>query len=153
MRNIVEVEKFVNSPIGNVWRVITDLDHSPQILSSVTRVERLTEGSFRVGMRWRETRKLLGKEATEEMWVSAMEVPGRIVITSEDGGVRYVSEIHLTEVNGGTDVVYTFSAELPELHGLRKLVSNTLGYLGAAITKRMISQDLDDIARAATAAH
>jgi hypothetical protein len=76
--------------------VLTDVAHADQTLSGVEHVELITEGPYRVGTRWRETRRMFGKEATEQMQVTVAEAPTRTVIEADSSGVHNVTEFTLT---------------------------------------------------------
>ncbi len=64
----ISVTRHVNAPADTVWQVLTDLDNAADTLSGVIRIERLAGEGYAVGTKWRETRKMMGKEATEDMW-------------------------------------------------------------------------------------
>ncbi|WP_033312249.1 SRPBCC family protein [Streptomyces iakyrus] len=141
----VVVERRIAAGQGVVWEALTDLGGMERMLSGVTRVEVLTEGGFGVGTRWRETRRMFGKEATEEMWVTACEAPERYVVEAETQGTRYVSEWLLrTDGPSATTVRMTFGAETPG--GARGLLAKLLGGLGARAVRKVITKDLDDVA-------
>ncbi|MGI9263993.1 MAG: SRPBCC family protein, partial [Gammaproteobacteria bacterium] len=61
----------IASPAENVWAVITDIENCVGRISSILDIEVLEkpETGF-VGFKWKETRKMFGKEATEVMWVT-----------------------------------------------------------------------------------
>ena len=73
----IQVTRTIDAPPEIVWTLITDIANSPQVISGIDSVTILgsTEG-FGVGTRWRETRTMFGKEATEEMEVSARSPRG-----------------------------------------------------------------------------
>ncbi|MGW5075187.1 SRPBCC family protein [Rhodococcus sp. NPDC004095] len=66
--NEIRLTRQVAATPERVWAVLTDLDAAEATLSGVTRVERVEGAGYDVGTRWRETRRMFGKEATEEMW-------------------------------------------------------------------------------------
>lgn len=144
----VVVERRVNASPGRVWEAITDLRDMPRVLSGVDRVEVLTEGGFAVGTRWRETRRMLGKEATEEMTVTECEPPDRYVTVADSHGMHYVSELTLKpEGDGLTTLRMRFSA--------RPASGRTPGFLGRLVTRfgakavaKALAKDLSDIANA-----
>ncbi|MGW8355802.1 SRPBCC family protein [Streptomyces wedmorensis] len=144
----VVVERRVAASPGRVWEAITDLRDMPRVLSGVERVEVLTEGGFDVGTRWRETRRMLGKEATEEMTVTVCEAPDRYVTVAESHGMHYVSELTLTsDGSGGTTLRMTFSAR--PAHGRTPgLVARLLARFGAKAVAKALAKDLSDIANA-----
>ncbi|WP_406058885.1 SRPBCC family protein [Streptomyces sp. NBC_01077] len=144
----VVVERRVDASPGRVWESITDLRDMPRVLSGVERVEVLTEGGFGVGTRWRETRRMLGKEATEEMLVTESEPPDRYVTVAESHGMHYVSEITLTPDGAGASILrMTFSAR--PAHGRRAgFLGRLMARFGAKAVAKALAKDLSEIARA-----
>ncbi|MER5735494.1 SRPBCC family protein [Streptomyces sp. NPDC002262] len=144
----VVVERRVAASPGRVWESITDLPDLPRVLSGVQRVEVLTEGGFGVGTRWRETRRMLGKEATEEMTVTECEPPDRYVTVAGSHGMDYVSELSLRP-DGPEGSVLRMAFSARPAHGRRpNPVARLLARLGAKAVSRALAKDLDDIARA-----
>ncbi|WP_328769047.1 SRPBCC family protein [Streptomyces sp. NBC_00286] len=141
----VVVERRIAAGQRRVWEALTDLQGMERVLSGVSKVEILTDGAFDVGTRWRETRRMFGKDATEEMWVTASEPPERYVVEAQSRGTRYVSE-WLLRADGpsATTVRMTFSAEAPG--GVMGLLAKILGGVGARAVSRAIAKDLDDVA-------
>ncbi len=61
------MDRTISAPSGRVWDLLTDLARAPRIISAIDGVERLKDGDgFVVGTRWRETRTVFGRQATEE---------------------------------------------------------------------------------------
>lgn len=141
------MERRVAVGQGPVWEALTDLAGMERVLSGVSKVEIITEGAFGVGTRWRETRRMFGKEATEEMWVTACEPPDRYVVEAESHGTHYVSE-WLLRADGpsATTVRMTFTAVPPG--GVMGLLARILGGVGARAVSQAVARDLDDIAAA-----
>jgi carbon monoxide dehydrogenase subunit G len=145
MKSVVVERRIAASP-GPVWETLTDLRDMERVLSGVERVEVLTEGVFGVGTRWRETRRMMGKEATEEMTVTEAEPPDRYVTVAGSHGMHYVSEIALRpDGAGATTVRMTFSATPAE--GSRTgFLAKLLSGLGVRAVSRALAKDLDDVA-------
>ncbi|MFJ5832175.1 SRPBCC family protein [Streptomyces sp. NPDC093089] len=144
----VVVERRVAASPGRVWEAITDLRDMPRVLSGVERVEVLTEGVFGVGTRWRETRRMMGKEATEVMTVTECEAPDRYVTVADSHGMHYVSELTLTsDGSGGTTLRMAFSAR-PAAGRRPGLVARLLARFGAKAVAKALAKDLSDIANA-----
>ncbi|MFF5786446.1 SRPBCC family protein [Streptomyces sp. NPDC012693] len=144
----VVVERRVDASPGRVWEAITDLPDMPRVLSGVEKVEVLTEGGFGVGTRWRETRRMLGKEATETMTVTECEPPDRYVAVADSHGMHYVSEISLTpDGAGATRLRMTFSAR--PAHGRAPgFLTRLMARFGAKAVAKALAKDLSDIAHA-----
>ena len=145
----LRMEREVAAPAEAVWAVMTDLDSSPDTLSGVDAIERLDGGGeLRVGTRWRETRTLMGRQATEEMEVTALE-PGRsYTVEADSSGAHYRSVLAVEPL--GTDrsrLSMTFGGEPSGMAG--KLAAATVGRLFQGATRKALERDLADIAQAA----
>ncbi|MEV4916048.1 SRPBCC family protein [Streptomyces tirandamycinicus] len=143
----VVVERRIAASVDRVWDALTDVEGSQHVLSGVERVEKLTEGAFGVGTRWRETRRMFGKEATEEMRVTASEPPRRFVVEADSHGTHYVSEFVLRADGPETTTVrMTFSGSTPG--GVAGLLAKVLGPIGERAVAKAVAKDLADVAAA-----
>ncbi|SPF06456.1 Polyketide cyclase / dehydrase and lipid transport [Streptomyces sp. MA5143a] len=141
----VVVERRVAASQGRVWEALTDLAGMERMLSGVVRVEVLTGGGFGVGTRWRETRRMFGKDATEEMGVTLSEPPERYVVEAESHGSHYVSAWELRpDGPASTTIRMTFTA-VPT-GAVSGLLAKVLGGVGARAVRRAVAKDLDDVA-------
>lgn len=146
----IEISRRVDAPAAAVWELITDLDGSPQRLSGVESVERLSGPEFGVGTRWRETRVMFGRRASEEMEVTAIEPPNAYTVAAASHGMSYVSAWSVAAVDEGESLLtMRFDAD-PET-AVAKVAAATLGRLFAGATRKALVRDLDDIAAAAEA--
>ena len=143
----IEVRRQVAASPDRVWTVATDIHGSAAVLSGVQRVEMVRNGAFQVGTCWRETRRILGREQTEEMTVTDVS-PGRSYrVESDSRGTHYVTDVRVTPAGAGTDLALTFSAE-PQGRAQRAL-GRLLGGLAMKTVRAQMQRDLDDLARAA----
>lgn len=146
------LHRTVHAPVHQVWAVLTDLDHAQERLSAVTRVQILTDGPYAVGTRWRETRRVFGSEATEEMWVSDNDPLRSTVVEAASGDTVYRTTFTLTPVEAyTTELTMTFAATGPESQGVRRVLRGLLAGIGLRATRTMLERDLKDIAAAAVA--
>lgn len=102
-----------------VFAFLQDVTHFPEVLTSVVRAEKITDGPVRVGTRFRETRKINGREATAEIEVTAHEPPRRYSATSAQGGITATYHYTLTPEKHGTRI--NLQAEATAT-GLKKLM-------------------------------
>lgn len=133
----------------SVWAVLTNLEGSPDTISGILAVERLDGGTdFGVGTKWKETRTMFGREASEVMEVTSVE-PGRSYTVESDGkGAKYTSTMSVQpSTDGGSTISMSFGGEPTGM--ISRILSATLGRLAAGATRKMIEQDLKDIAAAA----
>lgn len=148
----LRLTQHVDAPVETVWAVLTDIEDAAETLSGIVAVEQLTPGPYAVGLRWRETRKMFGMSASEEMEVAEVDAPHRTVVTSVQGEVTYRTVFALApKPAGGTELVMLFSASQPPQRGLKRLVGAATSRLGTSAARRMMEQDLQDIAAAAAA--
>jgi carbon monoxide dehydrogenase subunit G len=133
----------------SVWAIITDLDAFERTISAVESVERLDGGDgFGVGTRWRETRKMFGRAATEEMEVTSLD-DGRSYVTEADSHGAHYRTVMTVEPSGsdGSRLSMTLGAEP---HGMvTRVVAATVGRLFERATRKALEKDLAEIAAAA----
>ncbi len=146
----VELQRHTSADPSDVWAVVTDLEGSVETLSGVTEVQRLDSGAgFGVGTRWRETRVLFGKEASEEMEVTAVDEGHSYTVEADNHGTHYVSRLIVEPAAGGSTVRMTFGAE--QAGRFNRILARTVGKAFEGATRKALEQDLDDIAAAAEA--
>lgn len=145
----IEISRTIDAPAAQVWATVTDLDGAAEVISGIESLEILEGAStFGVGTRWRETRTLFGKQATEEMRVTGID-PGRSYeVTADSHGTVYLSTFTILPVDDRTSrLEMTFDAEAQSVFG--KVMANTVGRLFLGATKKALVRDIDDIAAAA----
>ncbi len=147
----IEIDRAVAAPAADVWALMTDVDGWTEVVDGIRAVERLDDGSgFGVGTRWRETRVMFGREATEEMEVTAI-APGREYTVEADGqGAHYVTRMGVEPTGDDTSRIWTSFGGEPT-SALSRVMAATVGKLFEGTTRKMMAQDLDGIAAAAEA--
>ena len=136
------IRRRIDAPADLVFAAVSDLPGAPKRIRAIRRVEVLTPGPVRVGTRFRETRVMFKREATQEMTVVALE-PGRLLAFGADScGCRVRGEFRVHPAGDVTDLEMALQAE--PLTWLARVV--------AFLTKPMIAscrksseQDLDDM--------
>lgn len=147
----ITLEQRTMASPADVWEVLTDIGSAADVLRGVDKVELLTDGPYAVGTRWRETRTMMGKSETQEMQVTEAEPPSRTVITAEAGGVHYTTVFTVTPSGDGSLIRMEFAGEQESPGLVSRVMWTVMGPLGARITKRVMADDLRDIAAAAEA--
>jgi uncharacterized protein YndB with AHSA1/START domain len=140
------VDRVIRAGPDEVWAVLTDLEQAPETLRGVTAVEVLEGDGYGVGTRWRETRRIFGKAETQTMEVTECDPPHRTTVTSRSAGVDYRSVFTLEPVEADTRLTICFGASHPDPNLLQRLTVTLFGHVGAAVTTRLLNQDLADIA-------
>lgn len=137
----VQVSHQFSAPPERVFQALTELDRAGDWMPGHVSAVRLGGDGFGVGTRWRETRKMFGREATEEFEVIEMDPPRRLGLrvdgtkgASKRG--EYLFTYRLTPRDGGTDVVLD-----GEIRGLGK-VWELFGRLMAGPFRKAIVKDM-----------
>jgi carbon monoxide dehydrogenase subunit G len=143
--------QHINAPADSVWAVVSDIPGSAATLSGIDSIQMLTDGPYDVGTRWKETRSMMGRSETVEMWVSHCEAPskgrtGSTTVKALQGGADYTTRFALADRDGGTDLTLTFGAELIKPTRFSKVMLTVFGPLGMRITRKALAKDLAEIA-------
>jgi hypothetical protein len=140
----VEASETIERPRAEVFRAFCDLERGAQRMSAISKLELLTDGSFGVGTRWRETRTMFGKEATEEMEVTAVDEPASYDVLAESHGARYESRISFDELGpSSTRVTMTFGAT--PISRAAKVLTPLTGFVFRSAARKGLERDLADM--------
>jgi carbon monoxide dehydrogenase subunit G len=142
----IEVSRSVNAPPATVFEMLTDLEGAPRRIPAIRKIEMLTPGPVGVGTRFRETRVMFGREASETMEFVAFE-PGRsYTVTAFSCGTRYRTRFEVAPEGAGSRVTVTFEGT-PESFAA-KLMAPLFSFMKGMMVK-CLEGDLDAIATAA----
>ncbi len=84
-----KLTRRVEAPINAVFDIFSDIPRAEEMIDDIIKIEMLTDGPVGVGTRWRETRMMFKREATEEMWVTAFEPGTSYTVGCESCGCEY----------------------------------------------------------------
>lgn len=144
------VDCHIAAPPDVVFARASDFRRAPETVTAITRMEILTSGPVGVGMRFRETRVLFGREATEEMTITAFEPPRRYTLSAESHGSRYHTELSFAPDGQGTRMTMTFQGTPVTL--MARIMSVLMKPMMKTVMKAC-AKDLDDIKAAAERDH
>ena len=136
------IRKHIEAPIEQVFARASDFAALAETIAGIERVEMLTDGPVGKGTRFRETRIMFGREATEEMEVVEFEPPRRYALGCENHGCRYHSEMRFEAQGDGTDVEMTFEAT--PLSAMAKIMSSMMKPMIDKAAE-ICGKDLDDL--------
>ena len=69
----LELQQTIAAPPASVWAELTDIPNWSRWLPNLVQLEMLGDDAFGVGIRFRETRKMFGRDATEVFEVTAAQ--------------------------------------------------------------------------------
>ncbi len=140
------IDTVINAPPEACFAVFSDLETLDTRISAISKVEILTQGPMALGTRWRETRTMFGREATEEMTISEFDPPRAYAATAASHGAEYYSRFDFAAEGDGTRVTMTFRSKPVSL------VAKVMGwFLAGAMAKtivKSVTADMEDLKRA-----
>jgi len=142
----ISVSTEINASKEKIWSIITNIEESVHTISGIHKVEILEKGTPFKGLKWRETREMFGKEATEVMWIHDCKENEYYNVRAENHGSKYYTDFYLTEKEGATVLTMEFSAEVES--ALAKFVNFIFGWMFKRATIKALQVDLDDIKKA-----
>lgn len=134
-----------------VWKVLTDVESAPQALSNVSSVDKISDGPFRIGSRWHETRTIGGQNVSHEVEVTDVEALGKATLVARGEGAARTTTYRLEALHPGTRLtvhVEGGDAPVPEGIGgvLRRAVDAVTSTLGRDEPDAELERDLADVA-------
>lgn len=140
----ISTQVTINAPKETVWKTVTNIANSVDIISGIEKLEVLEEPeSGLIGFKWRETRTMFGKTATEVMWVTDAKDLEYYDVRAESHGAVYLTRIRIHEANGQTVLSWDFEGK-PQTFGA-KMMTFLMGFMFKGATKKALQQDLEDI--------
>lgn len=138
----ISLSKHLRASPERVFAAFTDFGHAAENVRGIVRLEVLTGNEVGVGTRFRETRIVFKKEATEEMAITSFDPPRSYSVGCESHGAVYETTYRFTPEEGGTRVEMEFSARPVTL--VAKLLSPLAALMIKACAKAM-EEDVDDL--------
>jgi carbon monoxide dehydrogenase subunit G len=145
----VSVTTRIAEPVEEVFALAADLGNAPGRIKGIKQVEFLTAGPVGVGTRFRETRVMFGKEASEVMEFVTFEPNRGYALAAESCGARYLTTFRFEPDGAGTMVTVDFEAK--PVSFFARLLS-PLSRLMSGMVRKCLQQDLDDLKSAAESA-
>jgi len=144
---IVETQVSIDGPKAAVWNVITDIEHATETISGIESVEVLEKPDDGiVGLKWRETRSLFGKTATEEMWITDAADHEFYRTRAESHGCVYISTMSIAGNSGGNaGCTLTMRHQTEPQTFVAKLLAAPMGVVFKGALRKTMLRDLEDI--------
>lgn len=134
----------ISKPKEDVWKAITDIPNSAGMISGILSVDVLEKPALGfVGFKWKETRKMFGKEATEIMWITDAVDSEYYCTRAESHGSVYETRLSLSEDGGNTQLTMSLTGEAQTM-GAKILSFCMSGFMKGSMEKEL-RKDLTDI--------
>ncbi len=139
---IYRFSKSIAAPIDRTFEMFADFRNADQRIEAIKKVEVLTDGPVGKGTRFRETRVMFGREATEDLVVTDFQ-PGRSYsVSAHSCGCDMVCRFDFSSQPTGTHVEMEMQTKPITL--LARIMS-PLSFFFAGACKKAIEKDLDDL--------
>jgi hypothetical protein len=132
-------------PVPETFAAFADVASAPDRIPAIKKVELLTPGPVGLGTKFKETRVVFKREATETFEFTAFEPDRRQELVALSCGAEYRTAFAFAVHGAGTRVDVTFNLRAVSLYA--KLFS-PLSWLMMGMIKKCVAQDLDDLGRA-----
>ena len=119
-----------------VFRAVADVEQFSQAVPGILRVEFLSEVKSGVGARFRETRMMMGREASTELEVTEYVENERVRIVSEAGGALWDTVFTVAPDGKRTELKMVMDAR-PQTPSARMTVPLIIGTVRKAVEEDM----------------
>jgi uncharacterized protein YndB with AHSA1/START domain len=141
----VTVSSVIDAAVDQVFQGFTDIEHGPEHVADIKRVEMLTTGPVRRGTRWRETREIMGVTDSADMEITSFERNRTYTISHRKAGVQMAATFWFEPVDEGTKVSIEFELEPG---GLPPGFLAPLGWAIEGKVRQVLGHDLADLKHA-----
>ena len=135
----VTVTRRIDAPADAVFRTVAHVEQFSQAVPHILRVEFLSEVKSGVGTRFRETRMMMGREASTELEVTEYVENERLRIVSEAGGALWDTVFTVAPDGEGTELKMVMDAT-PRNMGARMTLPLVIGAV-----QKAVEQDMDSV--------
>lgn len=138
----LKLTSFVNAPLDVVFEKHTNFKQAEELVDAIVKVEMLTDGPVGKGTRFKETRVMFGREATEEMEITAFETQKLFTVSADSCGSHFDSTFRFTRQDGGTLV------EMEMVTKANSIIAKLMWPVGKLMTlsmKKMMQADMDQV--------
>ena len=135
----VTVTRRIDAPADVVFRTVAHVEQFSEAVPHILRVEFLSEAKSGVGARFRETRMMMGSEASTELEVAEHVENERVRIVSEAGGALWDTVFTVVPDGEGTELKMVMDAR-PRTTSARMTLPLIIGAV-----RKAVEQDMDAV--------
>ena len=145
----VTVSEVVNAPPTATFAAFSDLPNADKMIEAIRKLEILTEGPVGKGTRFRETRTMFGRDATEIMEITAWNPQGSppsYTVHGESCGTTFDTTFYFHSENGGRSTRVEFKMVTRPVTLFAKVMS-PMAFLMSGMMKKCFLAELGDMKR------
>ena len=140
----LEANICIDGTKEQIWQVITDIENSAKTIDAIEKIEVLEKpASGLTGFKWRETRIMFGKSATEVMWITDLVENEYYQTRAESHGAVYISRLQIETQGDETCLRMIFEGK-PQ-GTFAKIMAAATGFIFKNATQKALYEDLRDI--------
>ena len=140
----IESNICIDDTKEQIWKVITDIENSVNTIEAIEKIEILERpASGLLGLKWRETRIMFGKSATEVMWITDSAENEYYQTRAESHGAVYISRLQIETQGGETCLRMLFEGE-PQ-GTFAKIMAAATSFIFKGATQKALDEDLRNI--------
>ncbi|NRA57795.1 MAG: SRPBCC family protein [Phycisphaerales bacterium] len=143
----MQLSTHIDAPAEAVFAAASDFPNATAMVEGINAVEMLSpanDGSpIGVGTRFRETRTMMGKQATEEMEVSTFDPPHSYTLSALSCGVQFDSKVEVIPDGQGCRLGYDILGVPTTLFA--RVVGAIMTPLMKGSMRKAMEKDLSDI--------
>lgn len=142
----------VEAPRDRVFAVYSDIANAASRIPDIKRIEMLSTGPAGVGTRWRETRVMFGREASETMEITEFRPPEFYAVGADSCGIAYRTTFTFREAGPArTEVEMTFGAQPRTI--MARIMGAVMGLMMKGVMRKCLASDLARLKQACETAH
>lgn len=136
----VTVTKTINAPLEFVFHTVAEIENFSKAIPHIVNVEFLSENKTGIGAKFRETRIMMGKEASTVLEVTEYSENERIRLVSDESGTIWDSlfTVRMT-VDGATELTLVMEAKP------YKTMARILNPFTAFMVRKGVVSDMDAV--------
>ena len=135
----ISISRRINAPADLVFQTVADIHNFSKAVPHIVSAEILSDVKSGVGTRFRETRRIDGKEATTELEVTEFVENDRVRIVSDTRGTIWDTVFTVRSADGQTDLNMTMDAKA------HKLLPKLMNPLIMKMIRKAIEGDMDAV--------
>lgn len=137
----ITIARKIDAPADLVFETVADIEKFADVIPEIVGVEFLTDRRSGVGTRFRETRRMRGRESSTVLEVKEFDAHRRIRLVADSHGTVWDTVFVVTESGGATALEMTMDARP------YRLVPKLLNPLMSRAIRAAIEKDMDAVQR------
>ncbi len=133
------VTRTINASVERVFETVSDINNFSKAVPDIVKVEFLSDVKSGVGAKFRETRRMKGKEASAELEVTEYVENDHIRLVAKSHGTVWDSVFSVKPVGGGTELTLVMDANA------RNVFAKMMNKMIQGMVQKGVEKDMDAV--------